>query len=218
MRIFAVLLCMGAFSFAQTRDYLTPDEIDQLRIEQEPNLRLKLYTKFALQRVDEIEQLVATPRTGRAAFIHDLLEDYEKIVEAMDTVADDALARKITLDKGVATATSAEKDFLARLEKIRDSKPNDLPRFEFALREAIDSTEDSIEQGQQDLGQRAAEILAKEKKEKAERAASMTPAEAAERKAEAKKIDTTPKRKPPTLLRPGEKLPSDTSKDSSKNN
>ena len=199
----AVLVGVIAPAVAQTRDFLTQDEIDQLRIAQEPNLRLQVYAKFALLRVDQIEQMAAEAKTGRATFVHDLLEDYSHIVEAMDTVADDALRRKVALDKGVAAVAEAEKDFLARLEKVRDAKPKDYARYEFALREAIESTEDSLELSQQDLSQRSAEIAAKEKKVKDERKATMTPAEAAERKSEEKKTET-PKRKPPTLRRPGE--------------
>ncbi len=188
---------------AQQRDFLTPDEADQLREVQEPNARLQLYSKWALLRLDEIEQMIASNKAGRATFIHDLLEDFGHIIEASDTVADDALRRKIAVDTGIAAVSASEKDMLKRLEKIRDSKPKDRVRYEFVLREAIDTTEDSLELSQQDLKDRAASIDAKESKEKAEREASMTPAEVAERKAEEKK--TEPKRKAPTLKRPGEK-------------
>jgi hypothetical protein len=195
---------------AQQRDFLTPDETDQLREVQEPNARLGLYSKWALLRLDEIEQMIASNKAGRASFIHDLLEDYGHIIEAMDAVADDALRRKIALDAGVTTVTNSEQDMVARLQKIRDSKPKDLARYEFALNDAIDTTQDSLELNQADLPGRAASVAAKEAKEKEERLATMTPAEAKERKAEEKKA-AAPKKKGPTLMRPGEKLP-DTAK------
>jgi hypothetical protein len=189
---------------AQQRDFLTPDEADQLREVQEPNERLKLYTKWALLRLDEIEQMIASTKAGRATFIHDLLEDYGHIIEATDTVADDALRRKLAIDAGIAAVSAAEKDMLVRLEKIRDAKPKDMARYDFVLRDAIDTTQDSLELSQEDLHARAASVAAKERKEKEERQANMTPAEAAEKKAEEKKTEG-PKRKAPTLRRPGEK-------------
>ena len=206
MRQAIVLMLLALPLAAQQRDFLTPDEADQLREVQEPNERLKLYSKWALLRIDEIEQMIASTKPGRAAFIHDLIEDYGHIVEAMDTVADDALRRKLKIDIGVTALTAAEKDMVARLEKIRDSKPKDLGRYEFVLTDAIETTQDSLELNEADLPGRAAAVAAKDKKEKEERRATMTPAEAAERKADDKK-DAKPARKAPTLLRPGEKLP-----------
>ena len=195
---------------AQQRDFLTSDETDQLREEQEPNARLALYSKWALLRLDEIEQMIASNKAGRATFIHDLLEDYGHIVEAMDAVADDALRRKIAIDAGVTALTVSEKDMVTRLEKIRDAKPKDLARYEFALNDAIDTTQDSLDLNQADLPGRAASVAAKEAQAKKERLATMTPAEIKEQKAEDKKA-TPPKKKAPTLMRPGEKLP-DTAK------
>lgn len=205
--ILPILLVLLALPVAaQQRDFLTPDEADQLREVQEPNLRLQLYSKWALLRLDEIEQMIASTKPGRAAFIHNLLEDYGHIIEAMDTVADDALRRKLKIDIGITALTAAEKDMVARLEKIRDGKPKDFARYEFVLTDAIETTQDSLELNEADLPGRAAAVAAKDKKEKDERRATMT---SAERKAEDKedKKEGKPTRKPPTLLRPGEKLP-----------
>jgi len=207
--ILAPLALLALPLAAQQRDFLTPDETDQLREVQEPNERLKLYSKWALLRLDEIEQMIASSKAGRATFIHNLLEDYGHIIEAMDTVADDALRRKLKIDIGITALTTAEKDMMVRLEKIRDSKPKDFARYEFVLSDAIETTQDSLELNEADLPGRAAAVAAKDKKEKEERLATMTPAEAAERKADEKddKKDAKPTRKRPTLMRPGEKLP-----------
>jgi hypothetical protein len=206
MRKSILLLALALPLLAQQqRDFLTADEVDHLREVQEPNERLKLYVLFGRQRVDQLDQLIAKDKAGRSAIIHDLLEDYSKIIEAIDAVADDALGRKVALDIGIKAVSEGEKEMLAHLRKINDSKPKDLARYEFVLRDAIDTTQDSIELNEEDLQQRASSIEAKDKKEKAERKESMTPAEAEERKAEEKK--NPPARKAPTLRRPGEAAP-----------
>jgi hypothetical protein len=205
LRYIAILLLAGGSMLAQ-RDFLTADEADQVRVAQDPNERLKLYILFARQRLDLLQQAVAREKAGRSALIHDLLEDYTHIIEAIDTVADDALKRKLPIDLGMAAVATAEKEMLESLTKVQDSQPKDMPRYEFALKEAINTTNESIEVSQEDLKTRSDEVNAKVKKEKEERESMMTPKDL-EAKKSAEKKETETKRKVPTLRRKNEPPP-----------
>jgi hypothetical protein len=203
--IVACLLFVSLPLAAQRRDFLTAEEADKVRAAQDPNLRLPLYVGFAKDRVAQINQLVARDRPGRSALLHDLLEDYTRIIEAIDTVADDALRRKIDITKGIALVLPAEQELLAALKKVEQAELADRSRYEFVLEDAIAATEDSIELAKEDLGDRSREVLAKQAAEEKEREADLTPEEAKER-AEAK-AKQEKQRKAPTLRRPGDPPP-----------
>ena len=202
---------LGTATFAQQRDFLTADEVDQFKIAQEPNARMLLYARFARERVDLVRNLLAKDKPGRSVLIHDALDDYGKILDAIDDVVDDALARHLDVKAGVGAVAAAERQMLPILEKIQKDQPKDLERYDFALKNAIETTSDGLDAAQQDLGKRGHEIEAREDKEKKERQASMSTAEKQAQKEEAQKAGDSnggqPKRKPPTLMRPGEKPP-----------
>jgi hypothetical protein len=202
--LWLVLVCLLAgLPCAAQRDFLTAEEVDQLREAQEPNVRLQLYVGFAKQRVTLIQQLVAKEKTGRSGMIHDVLDEYTQIIDAIDTVTDDALRRHAPLDAGVKAVADGEKEMLASLTKVSESKPKDLELYRFALEQAIMATQDSLELAREDLKTRGAEVNAMDAKEKKEREAAMRPEEV-EAKRAAQKKEQEQKKKIPTLRRPGE--------------
>lgn len=205
------LIGCAAPAFAQ-RDFLTADEVDKVRLVQEPNERLKLYIDFARLRLDQIKTLIKDDKPGRGGLIHDLVDQYGQIIDAIDTVADDALQRKLDVAVGMKAVAAAEKDFLPVLKKVRDAKPADLARYEFVLDQAIDTTSDSLEASLEDLGARAAEVQARDAQEKKELEGMMQPKDLEAKKAadaKQKGDDATAQKKKPTLLKPGETVKKD---------
>ena len=209
MKPLLVLCCLfAAGPLAAQRDFLTAEEVDLIREAQEPNLRLKLYVKFAEQRLKLIEDLLSKEKAGRSGLIHETLEDFTKIVEAIDTVSDDALRRKVEFLEGTHAVVESEQKMLETLKKLDQAPAKDRQRYEFAIKNAIETTQDSLEMSMQDAGERRSELAAKESRERKERQALTKPVdEEAKPAAEQKTEDTTKKRKAPTLRRKGEVVP-----------
>lgn len=208
MRLFIIVFLCSGFAAAQDRDFLTPNEVDQVRETQEPNERLALYLHFAAERMDLVKQYLAKDKPGRSIFVHNTLEDYNNIIEAIDTVSDDALKRHIAIDKGTMAVINAEKTYLDELQKIKDNPPRDFERYRFVLDQALATTSDSRDLAMEDTQKRSAELTAQDEKERKEREAAMPTAEAKQRKQEREEnADEQQQKKIPSLYRPGEKKP-----------
>ncbi len=207
MKLLILLLC-AILPLAAQKDFLTGDEVDQIRLIQEPNERLKLYMLFAKQRIDQVDSLLKREKAGRSALLHDLLDDFTKIIEAADTVADDAIRRKVALDEGLMGVIKAERAFADRLGKVKTAAPKDLARYELVLDTAVETLTDSIESAQADIKDRTTKIATREENERKERETLMGDKELAAKKTEEKKeAATEKKREAPTLKRKGETTP-----------
>jgi hypothetical protein len=204
----AAVALLRAPAAAQDRDFLTGDETAQIKEAQEPNERIALYAKFARRRIDLIKSLLSKDKVGRSIVIHDALDDYAQIIDAIDAVVDDALQRKVDVKEGLAKAEGYERDALPLLKRIRESQPKDLDRYDFVLKTAIDTTNDALDSATADLGERAKDVQFRTAQEKKTLEQMQTPVGREAKPAQEKKDGEQPQeqRKPPTLLRPGEKM------------
>ena len=204
--LFGLFLNPALPASAQDRDFLSPNEVEQVRLAQDPNDRLLLYIHFAKQRLDLVNGYLGKDKPGRSIFIHNAIEDYNKIIEAIDSVSDDALRHGRPIQTGMLAVVDAEKGFLAQLTKIDEAPPRDYERYKFVLQEAMDATRDSQELSAADAQRRTTDLSAQDQKEKKERDSVLTTKELEERKKAAAKASPDVK-KVPSLLKPGEKLP-----------
>lgn len=206
------LLCAPALSVlpAADRDFLTTDEVEQVRQTQEPNARILLYTKFAEARLSQVEDLLKKETAGRSVLIHDLLEDFVDILDTIDTVAEDALLNNWDIHTGMEELVKRHTVLAQKLKQIDAMELSDRSRYQFQLQMALDTIDDSLELAREDLEKRKGDVVARDKDEKIRREALRTPQDVAERKEAARKQaeydkKTGRSRKPPTLYKPGEK-------------
>lgn len=210
----AMLALLAAAPMAGQRDFLTADEVDQLRDAQEPDARLRLYLLFARQRVDLLEQIFGKEKTGRSLLIHDTLDQYTKLVEALDTVTDDALSHKRPVSV-LGEIAKTEHEMLTHLEKLAELHPPDVDRYRFSLDQAIDTTRDSLEANEVDLKDRIQDVEKREERIGKEREALAAPDRGGgkvEGEKQAAEKKTADQKKKPTLLRKGETIADDPNK------
>jgi hypothetical protein len=148
---FSAVVLLTAAQAERRHDPLNQLEVDQLRdTAQEPELRLKLYVKFARLRLEAIDKARSDAKVAdRAQETHDRLQDfldvYDELNDNVDTFAD----RRNDIRKVLKTIIEADTEFQARIRALKDSataNKEDMKEYEFLLGNALDA----LETGSQD--------------------------------------------------------------------
>jgi len=200
-----VVAPVRAQEFSLGGDFLTGFEADLIRQAQDPRKRIPQYLEFARLRLALINQLLAKEEPGRAAKVHDNLDELGRMIEAIDMVIDDALLKDADLEETIPALLAVERELLARLEEIQEDDADDLWRYEFVLEDAIDILTDSIEITSDDPTARKVELVEAEAAEKVARDKTMTES----RRKEIQEVNEGQKeeeRKRPSLLKKGETI------------
>ena len=135
---------------AQRRDPLNQAEIDQLRDAMlEPEIRLKLYVKFARDRLSALEQMRANPKAAnRPQQTHDMLEDFLAVYDELNDNVDMYAGRKDDIRKPLKLVVEADTEFQSKLRALKDSAHTDAAeakQYEFVLSNAIDTVDSSAD-------------------------------------------------------------------------
>jgi hypothetical protein len=144
------LLLVGVAAAQRKRDPLTPPEIDQLRdTAMEPELRLKLFIKFARARLASLEQMRNDPKTtDRARQTHDGLEDFLAVYDELNDNIDTYVDRKDDVRKPLKAVIEADTEFQAKLRALKgaaNTTPAEAKAYQFVLSNAIETLDSSAE-------------------------------------------------------------------------
>lgn len=154
------------------REPLNQKEIDDLReTAQDPEKRLKLMVQYARARLATIEQLRGDARfaAGRGDRIHDLLEDFTKLVDEIGDNLDDYADRKIDLRKALKPVIEGDTEFQLKLRTLKAQGPGtggkagETSDYSFALDTAVDAVNTSLDDARKLLAEQ--ETAVKEAKE-----------------------------------------------------
>jgi hypothetical protein len=149
-----LLLSVPAFASGHRRDPMTEAEADQIReASDKPQKRFHLYITFAKARLTTIDQLRGDPKLaeGRGQQIHDLLEDFQSLVDETEANLDDYREKKADLIKPLTELVEAESDWKLRLRALKEANAPDAKEYEFILQNAIETVNDSSDSARKEL-------------------------------------------------------------------
>jgi len=164
----ALVALLNSPAWAQRqRDSLTNPEVDQLRdTALEPDLRVKLYVKFARARLASLEPARSDSKTtDRGKETHDRLQEFLDVYDEMNENIDTYVDRKSDLRKALKAVIEADTEFQAKLRALKDAAntaKEEAKQYEFLLSTALETLDSSAQDHRQLLTDQ--EEAAKQKK------------------------------------------------------
>ena len=176
--ILALLFCSAIPLAAQLggREPLNEKEIDQLReVAQEPDKRLKLMVEFARARLAAIDRLRGEARlaAGRGPQVHDLLEDFTKLVDEIGDNIDDYVDHKYDLRKALKFVIEGDTEFQLKLGTLKEQSTgasakagSEIGDYSFVLLNATEAVNSSLDDARKLLTEQEAAFREEKKKKK----------------------------------------------------
>lgn len=152
MKIRILLCLMLAFVFcsgpmgtsAQQKDYLTSIEADRIRDAETSNDRIKLFLRYAADRMKKFQYELARPANEprRAERLNSLLNAYTGCVDDAADLVGIGVEKQEDIRLGIKEMQAKSKEFLAYLTKLAEGSP-DSAIDQDTLKDAIEATRDA---------------------------------------------------------------------------
>lgn len=130
------------------RDFLSPAEADKVRNAQSPDARVQLFVFFAEDRMKKLQYELSSKEAtqNRDMLLNGLLNGYSSCLDEATDRLQEAKGKGADMRSAVKEMQKQTKLFLDALHKIRDADGTDVESFKDSLSDAIDSTQDALNQ------------------------------------------------------------------------
>ncbi len=138
---------LGAAAGAQKPDFLSDDEVDQLRDAQGPSERIEKYMAFAQVRVDRFDNFRnrRDPDYDIPGYLNTQLDQYIRITDAMKDWIDGHFDRREDMRAGLKKILELGPHQLEVLRHAQDSPDAYFAAYQKSLSDAIDDFSDALD-------------------------------------------------------------------------
>ncbi len=143
-----LVFSLGVARGAEKGDYLTDDEVDQLREAQEPSQRIVTYMAFAqarLERFDDYRNRPPNPDYDIPGYLNTQLDQYIRITDALKDWIEDHFDRHDDMRAGLKKVLEMGQHQLEQLRRAEDSPDPYTAGYRKTLNDAIDDFTDALD-------------------------------------------------------------------------
>ena len=143
-----LVVSLGIARGAEKGDYLTDDEVDQLREAQEPSQRIETYLAFAqvrLERFDDYRNRPPNPDYDIPGYLDTQLDQYIRITDALKDWIEDHFDRHDDMRAGLKKVLEMGQHQLEQLRHAEDSPDPYAAGYRKTLSDAIDDFTDALD-------------------------------------------------------------------------
>jgi hypothetical protein len=133
---------------ADKSDYLSDDEVDQLREAQDPSKRIEMYLSFAqvrLTRFDDYRSRRPSPDYDIPSYLDTQLDQYIRITDALKDTIEDHFDRRDDMRAGLKAVVETGTHQLDQLRHVEESSDPYAVGYKKSLGDAIDDFTDALD-------------------------------------------------------------------------